>query len=402
MDRRHRILLTATLAATGVAAAAGGAQAQSCSTLPNVVVVSGSTAVRSLVQRVAPALARASGADQMTVVYKGTGSCAGVTALAADAAPTGACATGACVTGTANYWDAAGTMQSCNLDPAGSHIDVALSDVFPASCAGVDTSHLRATQTVVIPFAFIAPHASAQVAIDTREAYLAYGFGMAGQVTPWNNEAFLFRRDALSGTQITIAKAIHVPENRFLGVDTMGTGGMLSRVGMSTSADATLGFAGTDAIDAARSAVTILAYRHWAQNEYFWPDSRHDTFDKRNVRDGHYSLWGYEQAVVLTGAGGSPVSVRGQRLADLLSGGAAVSGIDVTQLTIQSNLVPLCAMEVSRATDGGDFAVYDAPEPCGCYFDASVPMGATSCRTCANDGACGAGGHCRHGYCEAR
>jgi hypothetical protein len=394
---------TSLVAGAALLAATGAAHAQvACSSLPNPVVLSGSTAIKPLIQELAPRLRTATGEDQMTVVMRSSGSCAGVAALAADITPTGACASGACVTGTANYWDATGTQQTCNLDAAGTHVDVALSDVFSESCAGVDRSRLQETQTVVIPFAFIVPLASMQTAIDVREAYFAYGFGPSGMVSPWDNESFLFRRDALSGTQITIARAIGVPETRFFGVDTGGTSGMLMRVATASNPEAALGFAGTDSTDSRRDTVTALAYRHWGQNNYYWPDSRRDSFDKRNVRDGHYPLWGYEQAVVLLDGAGRPVSARAQRFADILANRRAVPSVNVTALTVAANLVPMCAMEVSRTIDGGDFSLYEPAEPCGCFFDATVPMGSTSCTACTSDAACGAGGHCRHGYCESR
>jgi hypothetical protein len=400
MSLRTRALLATS--ALGLAAAPRAAHAQTaCATLPNPVVVSGSTAIRPLIQRVAPLLAAAAGDAQLTVVYSASGSCAGVSALASDATPAGACASGACVTGTGNYWDAAGMMHACNLAASGTHIDVALSDVFAQSCAGADVSHLTDTSLLVIPFEFIVPHASGQTALDVREAYFAYGFGAAGMVTPWTNEALLFRRDALSGTQITVARAIHVPETRFLGVDAMSGGNMLTRVAAASDPEAAVGFLGTDTGDAHRDTVTGLAYRHWGQNSYYWPDSRRDAFDKRNVRDGHYPLWGYEHAVTQRDAAGAPVSARGEQLAQVLSGQRALADADLVQLTVATNLVPLCAMEVSRATDGGDFSVLELPEPCGCYFDATVPMGSTTCASCTSDATCGAG-HCRRGYCESR
>ena len=75
--------------------------------------------MQALIAKVAPPLGAATGADQLTVVYKGSGSCSGVTQLGLDTTPTGACVAGGCVTGTATYWDAAGAAQMCDLDPAG-------------------------------------------------------------------------------------------------------------------------------------------------------------------------------------------------------------------------------------------------------------------------------------------
>ncbi|HEY1585438.1 MAG TPA: hypothetical protein VGH63_07085, partial [Polyangia bacterium] len=60
-----------------------------------------------------------------------------------------------------------------------------------------------------------------------------------------------------------------------------------------------------------------------------------------------------------------------------------------------------CAMKVSRTIEGGDQALFSPTEPCGCYFEANVPGGSTTCTVCTDDTPCG-GGKCRHGYCEAK
>jgi hypothetical protein len=416
----ERLAMVVALGAA-IGASSSAAHAQACNTLTNPVIVAGSTAIKTLVQNIAPSLAMASGSDQLTIVLASApaGSCAGVAALAADTTPTGTCAAGACATGTGTYWNTTGCTtppcsHTCNLDPAGSHIDLALSDVFPVSCAGVDTSSLQATETVVLPFAFLVPHASTQVAIDTREAYFAFGFGSAGMVTPWSVENYLFHRNSGSGTQVTIGRALTIPETRFsYGFDVGGTGNMITTVAAAgagmfvtppmmqgANAEATLGFAGMDAADAHRDTITELAYRHWGQNNYYWADSQHNLFDKKNIRDGHYPLWSYEQAVVRVDGSHMPTSARGALLAQIVAGTHSVSTLSILDQTIAAHLVPTCAMEVSRTTDGGDFSLYTDPAPCECYFDAHVTSGTTTCTACTTDSMCGAG-HCRHNYCEA-
>src|SRR5262249_29691207 len=137
----------------------------------------------------------------------------------------------------------------------------------------------------------------------------------------------VYNRSASSGTQITVARSIMVPANAFMGFNATGTGPMISSVGNGTPAEGTLGFAGCDAVDAARASLNILAYRHWGQNDFWYPDSDSTTFDKRPTRDGHYPVWGYEHALIkLTSAGGTPVSADAAHLVDFLTGAATLPG----------------------------------------------------------------------------
>ncbi len=86
-----------------------------------------------------------------------------------------------------------------------------------------------------------------------------------------------------------------------------------------------------------------------------------------------------------------------------LAGPAAPTTDDVDGLkaVVQSSLVPECAMKVTRAGDGADFSLYSDPNQCGCYFEATVSGGTTSCTACTTAAQCGTG-VCRYGYCEAK
>lgn len=399
---RASVLGTAALCLS-VVGSTGMAHAAPCSSLPNPLVVSGSTAVQAVVAAVAPLLGAAQGSDQITIVYKGTGSCSGVAAIAADTTPTGACTMAGCVTGTASYWTTAtgATAQSCDLDAAGTHIDLILSDVYKDSCEGVNNPNLRDQPLLVIPFGLITAAASTQEAIDAREGYYAYGRGMSAGIMPWVNEALLFRRDSGSGTQITVFKNLHVPTGSTIGTMAMGTGGMITSVSGASTAEQALGFASLDAVDPKRNLVKTLAYRHWGQTKFYWPDSTNSSYDKKNVRDGHYPIWGYEHAVTLVDGSGTPLKPLAKKFADILSGAVPLPGGDATLLESKAGVVPLCAMDVARTADAGDFTLATGPS-CGCFFEKNVPSGATSCKSCASDTDCTAGQHCRNTFCEAR
>jgi hypothetical protein len=94
-----------------------------------------------------------------------------------------------------------------------------------------------------------------------------------------------------------------------------------------------------------------------------------------------------------------------QQIIDSLTGHVtaittAAATTDPIDVVISSGLVPSCAMKVQRMSEGGDLSLYQAPEPCGCYFDFKA-TGATTCTACSSTSPC-ATGTCRHGYCEAR
>lgn len=407
----HKALLLPTLlaSATLYASAAGAQSCDDAAMFPNRVVISGSTAIRPLVRRLGAILAGATGTDRVTLIYNTSrGSCSGVTALA------GTTSTGPqTATGTAEVYNGLNpdslpsTIPTCTMPAAGLAIDLALSDVYPTECTGAVTTSLRDTVAVVLPFEFIGPQLNMdERGIDAREAYQIYGFGASTVgVTPWTVDSNIFARTASSGTQITVARAIRVPEGRFqtpMANQLSGTGDMVSRVAAAMTNPA-LGFAGTDATNAVRGTqLRGLAYRHWGQNEFYYPDSTAASFDKRNVRDGHYPVWGYEHALVLTGAGGTPTNATAARVADMLGGTVALPGTaNIDRLYTTSYLVPICAMEVSRTRDGGDFSVATSAAPCTRLFECSYPGTTTTCTTCTDSSTC-SGGVCRRGVCEAR
>jgi ABC-type phosphate transport system substrate-binding protein len=393
----------------------GSAQAQTeCSSLTDgqLVVVGGSSAMGTLMTYIGPILANASGNNQYQILYVGPGSCAGVKDVAE----------GIKVTGSASYWpngsQPGSAASTCTLPEEGVALDLGLSDVFIESCpssvvSDTDKAKLKQEPLLVLPFGFIAPNPGSQaVSIDAREAYYVYGKGSTANVTPWNATETLgdkttvstdhtlgpvFQRDQTSGTQITIFKNIHLKVDAALGQDAGGTGAMISAVAGSNSPLAALGFASLDAVDLKRDVVKILAYRHWGQDHFYWPDATSNTFEKINVRDGHYPLWSYEHAIYLKD---NPSAV-GQKLLKLLDGTTPLPSSDINTVIVKSHLIPTCAMSVARTADAGDFTPADLAEPCGCFFEKNVQGGSTDCDTCKKDTDCGSGKACVLGYCES-
>ncbi|APR79522.1 Hypothetical protein A7982_04869 [Minicystis rosea] len=329
-----------------------------------------------------------------TIIYKGTGSCTGVDAVF----------NGTKITGTASYWDATGTEQTCDLTTGGDVADVGVSDVFSSSCAGfgappADVGDFYGPNQVM---SFAVPKASSQSLISAEAAYFVFGFGMNGNVTPWNNDQFIFQRSASSGTQSMLAAAITVPPAKWKGVSQSSSGNMLTAIASSAQPEATIGILAADVADANRDKVKVLAYQHFKQDCAWLPDSSSTSFDKLNVRDGHYPLWGPLHFFAKVDANKDPVKTDAKNLIGYFTGKVATpANVNLLDLEIKAYTVPECAMKVKRTSELGAVASFTPAEPCGCYFDKTA-NGSTSCMACTKDADCtGSSKHCRYGYCEA-
>ncbi len=167
-----------------------------------------------------------------------------------------------------------------------------------------------------------------------------------------------------------------------------------------------LGYVSSDAADNARAMVKTLAYQHKNQICGYLPDSTGTSFDKRNVRDGHYWLWGAQHWFgAVDAASKAFTDPNVAKLVGLSLGTVPPpTGVDVNALAIQTGNVPRCAMTVWRDGDLGEFYSYAPPEPCACFFEKTVPGGASSCKVCASNADCAsvsAQSKCRNSLCEA-
>ncbi|MGZ3419448.1 MAG: hypothetical protein ACXVEE_16360 [Polyangiales bacterium] len=402
---RHSFLRGATIVAAGLLAWAGAeatAHAAACPTT-NALYVTGSTAVEPFLKEVAARL------TTFTIVYQGPGSCAGVIAVNT--------ATPADLTGTASVYTLDPTdstkvvKTSCDV-PAGVKPDLGVSDVFATSCDTVtsvvaDIGDFYGPNQVMN---YIVPASSSETVISGDAAFLVYGFGIAGNVAPWTvDENLLFRRSASSGVQTMIAASISnmssvaLPPNKFKGIDGMGSGGVLSGVAGSSNANATIGILASDAADKNRATVKILAYQHQQQLVGYWPDSKPTLFDKINVRDGHYPIWGPLHFYTKKDSSGNPVNANAKHLVQYFSGKEPTpTGVDLFSLEVKGYTVPQCAMYVTRSAELGDYSDYKPEAPCYCAFD-KIATGATTCKSCTADADCGdASKKCSVGYCEAK
>lgn len=385
----------------------------------NVVYVTGSSALKPFLASLAPLLAADSGS--YTIVYQSQGSCTGVNNIYStnDDPSTGGRIIKDIGGAKPNYpvfFKADGSTQECWADgvmganyPAGPYpyVDVGASDVYASSCGAMDPGGgitIGDFHGPIQPMTLVVPAASTQKSISAEAAYLAFGRGENNPSTlgiPWIDPTYFFVRNASSGTQQMVARAIGVPANQWFGIDRGGSGAVQTGVKVivdPATAEKAIGILSVDLADAERSNMRILAFKARGQSCAYLPDSNINSHDKINVRDGHYPIWGPVHLYART-SGGLPNTA-----ASALLGRFSTPKLDpsLVDAVASKGLVPQCAMKVSRTEEMGPFASYQPPFGCGCYYDLKA-NGATSCKTCKATSDCPATAPaCNYGYCEVQ
>jgi hypothetical protein len=358
----------------------------------------------------------------ITIIYTPNGSCFNIAYLYGGAFTPNANAGGTFyIPGDPNFDPKTSTVPNCTPPTTPQAPDLAISIVFPDSTncpmAPARPSNIGVTQGPVQAFVFAVPggvgtnQGSTQTTITAEEAYLVFGLGAANaMVAPWSDPTFLFGRPPSKGTQISIGANIGVPAAKWqllkdpthqIDQSTAVATAIASHLS-DGNADKTLGILGVEIYDqqANRAQLHSLAFRAFKQTRSYWPDSSPTSFDKQNVRDGHYPLWSYVQYLFPTDASG-PSAANAQTIVNLLIGNPVTTNpvFEPLKLVINAGLVPVCAMKVARTVEGGPQSPAAAAQPCGCYYDSI--NGSTSCAACSTTNPC-ATGTCRHGYCEAQ
>lgn len=306
-------------------------------------------------------------------------------------------------------WDASQPPSQCTVNPAvypnGITIDIGIAATYTSSCtANPPPADVGLFPGPVAGYGFIVPKASTQVSITAEQGYFVFGFGNLGEATPWVDEHYIFTRLATKSTALTLSAAVGVsPVTKLRGTPFNGSTEVLSSVAQSTNPEKTIGMMGTEIYDANRDKVTELAYRAFGQRYAYLPDSSPTSFDKKNLRDGHYQPWAQTIYMTTIDTGTkAPVNPNAQLVIDLVLGNTTLKDVDGLAVITKKGLVPFCAMKVNRdPTDAAPYKAYTPPAPCGCFFEANVPNGKTSCTACTDDGPCGTG-KCRHNFCEAK
>jgi len=381
------------LAALSVFAAAPSAEAALCSTLVNPVYITGGG-------KVAIAdLARALSASKISLVYKLQGSC-----LAVDAILNGT-PVGSATDVTASYWDSS-TELKCDLDPKGQVADLGLSDVFPSTCQtlpGGLPSNVGDFFGPVEAYTFVVPKTSTQKVISKAAGYFVFGFGKDSGVEPWTDESFVFIRDPSSGTQQMLGVALGVPPDKWVGNVATSSGDLVTKLTASTKPEVTIGILTAEVAGESRATLSTLAYQDTDQTCGYWPDSTPSGFDKRNVRDGHYAVWGPLHLLTKLDGMGYPINKSAGDVVSYLTGTKlAPGGFDLIALLAAANIVPACAMQVRRMSELGPLTSFAPERACGCYFEEAA-TGKTTCKACTSDVECGdAAPKCNYGYCETQ
>jgi hypothetical protein len=384
-----------------------GAALPACASLVNpLYIMSGDTQVPVL-KTLGKALRQ--GPNPVTLVWYATGSCTIIDALY----------NGTPLKQVPSYipddpsWDAStGTVPSCALESAGHSIDIGIPIVFPEACAPSTTppADLVAFKGPVQSMIFVVPHSASPEAISSAQAKLVFGQGTAGNVAPWLDPTFYFVRPPTKGTQVSLGALIGLPAAQWLGQQINLSPDVATKVATSTSPEKTIGILGSEILDSGsnRANLKALAFQAAGQTNGFLPDSTATAFDKRSVREGHYAAWAHvfyltKVASSVDGGVAQPVNANAKLLIDILTdapNAGIPSGLDPVALVANKGLVPLCAMTVTRSTEGGNLSLFAHPDPCGCYYESKVGTAPASCVACSAASPCAAG-TCRHGFCEA-
>jgi hypothetical protein len=405
MTRFIRLATGALIAGAGLLAATPAAAQTMCNdatTLPNPIIVSGSTAFEPTLRVLASKLSAEAAPYTVIFATGSTGSCNGVAAIA-NATDLGG-------TSGRYYIGANGaTAQSCTF-AAGQKADVGISDVYYEACSNVTQPKPADVMDVAGPaqaMLFVVPKANTTTqGLTYKEAQTLYGCGVSATrvVAGFSMPTGIYCRDAASGTQITVAKNIGLPETVLTSpicVNGGGTSGVVNGVTQFPDAQSSIGFIAADAFDANRTALNALGFAALGQTKAYLADSSADVSDRKNVRDGHYTIWGYEHFLAKTTAGA--LSTKAADFIGYINGTKTSTNFDYVAIEGGAGVIPLCAMNVKRSSDGGLLSPYSPLETCNCAFEAAItkttPAGCMAC-TGTGTSTCTGGKMCRHGFCE--
>lgn len=307
-------------------------------------------------------------------------------------------------------FDPASAAPTCTVPdaPPAAPIALGIGATYLSSCAQTPAqpADVGVFDGPIQAYGFITNKNSSQVAITAEEGYLAYGFTEGGgEAAPWVVQNLRFKRGNTASTTLTMSSAIRLLPGQMKAAADSGTSeALITSVVNSPTPEAALGILGTELYDQRRADIKLLAFKTFGQKFAYFPDSTNASFDKQNVRDGHYLPWSPTPYIAKLMPGTQTIAdPNARRIYELVMGTRVGDDVNGLLQVVQSGLVPECAMKVTRSGDGADLSLYDDPAPCGCWFEKNVPQGTTSCTACTvgNDAPCN-GGKCRLGFCEAK
>nr|HEX4315263.1 hypothetical protein [Kofleriaceae bacterium] len=339
----------------------------------------------------------------LTIGFITSGSCTNIQEAYHKTAAISATISYAPSTAEVATWDAGSAAFTCKA-PANTFPDVDNSAVFNSACTSeAPPNNVVVNNGPIQAYVMAVPELSDQTAMTAEEAYFVWGFGMAGMISPWTDESNMFMRTVTKSTQITWSDSIGVPPNRWKGSAFDQSAQVLSSLQNSQKPEAAIGILGDEVYDGARDTLNVLAFRAYGQYAAYYPDSTFTSHDKKNLRDGHYTVWSPTTYMnYIDPASGAPLNDDAQYIIDLIIGedsnATPAPNFAASDVVASVGLVPDCAMQVQRAFDGGPLSLYSAPESCKCRYEATVDT--STCATCDDSTPCSTG-VCRDGYCEA-
>ncbi len=369
---------------------------------PNVVYMYGTSDFAPLLKAAQPLMSALP--TPYVGIYLNATSCAGVASVFD---PTKSTIVNPAPGGTyAFYYDSGGNQVNCLLATAGNTVDIGVSDLYSNTCSTSTVQYVSGTNVSdytgpVVPFVMSVPSGSTQTAISAEAAHMVFGLGGMGvnglkDASPWIDPTYYFIRNGNAGSTILTGLLVNVPKTGFWGIDRLSTDNLRDSMLASTEAEKSIGILSISDYDTNRGNLRSLYLQSTAQTAGYLPDSNKNTFDKANVRDGHYPLWGYVHFFTPVGPGGVPSDA-----AKAMVTRFSVAALDQTLIDniIAASEVPQCAMKVVRTSEESSFMPQTNFE-CGCYFDFKS-TGKTTCQACKSASDCPSSHPaCNYGYCE--
>jgi hypothetical protein len=423
--KKTMVCAVAALAAGGVVVTAADAHAlPACNTLgnQNPVYIAGSSASKPIWTALG---GKIPGVD---LIYQAPSSCAGlaeVTGASKDTNPP-------------TFFDGSAAGVPCDPATVG-NVTVGVSDVFPTSCANFTLPSGYKDFTGPIQVMLMAvPYASTESSISYDAAYTVFGWGGTQYpVAPWTDYTNIFIRTPTSGTETMIGSAIGLAPSKWLSQtpdagaaqQLTGSGKVLAALqgaGAGTTPSAAIGIlaadlgdtyrgaAGTNDAGAVTGGLKVLAFQAKNQTCGYLPDSDSTHYDKINVRQGRYDIWGPLHMVAAVDGTGKPTSAAVASIVKFLQLDSSLATTDaqtVIQADAKAHVIPQCAMQVSRSAevtpDAPGMASYAPPNACGCYYESLVNGGnaySKYCTTCTAATDCKNATYpkCNFGFCEAQ
>jgi ABC-type phosphate transport system substrate-binding protein len=364
---------------------------------PNLIYVTGSTNFPPLLAAVAPLLAQNNPPYQ--VVFAPQTSCKGAGSMY-DSDPTKHI-----IKDVPGNWaflvNPDGSKTPCLLGASGATVDVGESDVYAQTCSYNSVAGVADYTGPIQAITFVVPATSSQHQISAEAAHGIFGAGgMGGKIKPWIDPTLYFVRSWGTGTIQMPSRAINVPATAWWGIDRLSADNLVASLEIvdPSQADKAIGVLSSDFADRARDNLRTLMFQADGAACAYLPDSAPTSFDKANVRDGHYPIWGPIHLFTIN-----------NNSVPSLAAGALVTRFAVPRLDqglldaiVGSGYIPQCAMRVQRTQEMGPMASYQPQFGCGCYFEAKV-NGKSTCKSCSGPGDCpSTAPACNYGYCEVQ